>query len=216
MDNFQAIGQLVIKAQDLLDSIKGGAIRQMETAFEGLKSTFSTFMTTSQQTFDSLVITQRARVDAVLSRFDKSTAYVHAYHSSYPYGFGENQGSGDYHVVQLKRVKNRLTALSPLISFAFHGGNNVGSAVFISLAQTHASYTGQKAVIYKEGNPDVRFFIDRTNEADAPVYIAVRNTSSNNASVEVKASSNDALDFQFFGAIKDIPAEWEEIQKVNT
>jgi hypothetical protein len=41
MDNFQAIGQLVIKAQDLLDSIKGGAIRQMENAVDALKQTFT-------------------------------------------------------------------------------------------------------------------------------------------------------------------------------
>jgi len=41
MDNFQAIGQLVIKAQDLLDSIKGGAIRQMETVFDALKQTIN-------------------------------------------------------------------------------------------------------------------------------------------------------------------------------
>jgi len=41
MDNFQAIGQLVIKAQDLLDSIKGGAIRVMQTQFDVLKQTIT-------------------------------------------------------------------------------------------------------------------------------------------------------------------------------
>jgi len=41
MDNFQAIGQLVIKAQDLLDSIKGGAIRVMQTQFDALKQTIT-------------------------------------------------------------------------------------------------------------------------------------------------------------------------------
>jgi len=41
MDNFQAIGQLVIKAQDLLDSIKGGAIRVMQTQFDVLKQAIS-------------------------------------------------------------------------------------------------------------------------------------------------------------------------------
>lgn len=41
MDNFQAIGQLVIKAQDLLDSIKGGAIRAMQTQFDVLKQSVS-------------------------------------------------------------------------------------------------------------------------------------------------------------------------------
>ncbi|MFL7030757.1 hypothetical protein [Vibrio cyclitrophicus] len=216
MSDFTAIGQLVTEARNLLDSIKGGAIRTMQTQFDTLKQSFQLVVVNSQQTFDSFVNAQRGRVDAVLTHFDKSTSYVHAYHSSYPYGFSENQSSGEYHVVQLKRIKNKLTSLNPLISLAFHGGSNVGAAVFISLAQSHASYTGQKALIYKQGNPDIKFFIDRTNESDAPVYVAVRNTSANSASVEVKASSNAALDFEFHSVVKQIPSEWEEIQKVNT
>ncbi|EGR4675170.1 phage tail protein [Vibrio parahaemolyticus] len=35
--NFTAIGQLVTEARNLLDSIKGGAIRKMEAAFDALK-----------------------------------------------------------------------------------------------------------------------------------------------------------------------------------
>lgn len=40
MDNFQAIGGLVTEARNLLDSIKGGAIRAMQNQFEALKQVF--------------------------------------------------------------------------------------------------------------------------------------------------------------------------------
>lgn len=53
MDNFQAIGQLVIKAQDLLDSIKGGAIRVMQTQFDELKQTLSSDSQTALANFKS-------------------------------------------------------------------------------------------------------------------------------------------------------------------
>ena len=38
MSDFTAIGQLVTEARNLLDSIKGGAIRTMQTQFDALKS----------------------------------------------------------------------------------------------------------------------------------------------------------------------------------
>ncbi|MCJ8350728.1 hypothetical protein [Moritella sp.] len=60
MDNFQAIGQLVIKAQDLLDSIKGGAIRAMQT-------TFDTLVNTSKTTLDNFITAQYGRVSSVLN-----------------------------------------------------------------------------------------------------------------------------------------------------
>jgi hypothetical protein len=60
MDNFQAIGQLVIKAQDLLDSIKGGAIRKMQTTFDAL-------VDTSKTTLDSFIAAQYGRVSSVLN-----------------------------------------------------------------------------------------------------------------------------------------------------
>ncbi|TCV22105.1 hypothetical protein EDB70_11417 [Vibrio crassostreae] len=41
MSDFTAIGQLVTEARNLLDSIKGGAIRKMETAFDALKSSIA-------------------------------------------------------------------------------------------------------------------------------------------------------------------------------
>lgn len=208
-NNFSAISQMVTEARHLLDTIKGGAISAMQTQFEALKVSL-------QSAFDTFVTAQRSRVDAVLSHFDKSTSYVHEYQSLVPYGGETKVNSNEYHVVQLRRVRNHVSSLNPLISLAFHGNSNVGAACFISLAQSHAHYTGQTALIYKQGNPDVKFFIDRTNEVDAPVYVAVRNTYKKNASVEIKASCNAALDFAFHGVVSQFPDQWEEIQKVNS
>ncbi len=71
MDNFQAIGQLVIKAQDLLDSIKGGAIRTMQTSFDTLIDTsqtaFNTLVNTSKTTLDNFTAAQYGRVSNVLN-----------------------------------------------------------------------------------------------------------------------------------------------------
>ena len=71
MDNFQAIGQLVIKAQDLLDSIKGGAIRKMQTTFDALvdtsSTTFNSLVNTSKTTLDSFIAAQYGRVSSVLN-----------------------------------------------------------------------------------------------------------------------------------------------------
>ncbi|WFQ78141.1 hypothetical protein PXH59_00395 (plasmid) [Xenorhabdus sp. SF857] len=68
------------------------------------------------------------------------------------------------------------------------------------------------------GNPRVKFFIDRANENDAPVFIAVQNSSHNSAALEIKSASYMALDFKFFDAIKekDFPTSWEEIKNILT
>ncbi|MFA0643736.1 hypothetical protein AB4605_21125 [Vibrio cyclitrophicus] len=44
MSDFTAIGQLVTEARNLLDSIKGGAIRTMQTTFDNLLSSFDSRM----------------------------------------------------------------------------------------------------------------------------------------------------------------------------
>ncbi|PQJ63742.1 hypothetical protein BTO10_02700 [Vibrio chagasii] len=61
--NFAAIGQLVTEARNLLDSIKGGAIRTMQTQFDALKSSM-------QRTFDSKL----ASFDAQVATATKPTA----------------------------------------------------------------------------------------------------------------------------------------------
>jgi len=55
MTDFASIGRLVTKSQDLLDSIKGGAIRTMQTKFEEIKAEFETLKTNSTLTFNNLI-----------------------------------------------------------------------------------------------------------------------------------------------------------------
>jgi len=70
MDNFQAIGQLVIKAQDLLDSIKGGAIRMMQTQFDALKVQFSDKLVSVNSELASFITQQKAQVNSIFSEPD--------------------------------------------------------------------------------------------------------------------------------------------------
>lgn len=59
MSNFDALGQLVTEARNLLDSIKGGAIRVMQTQFDdlitSLNDTFSSKLANYQQQVSSVV-----------------------------------------------------------------------------------------------------------------------------------------------------------------
>ena len=77
MDNFQAIGQLVIKAQDLLDSIKGGAIRVMQEQFDALKVQFSDKLSAVNTELAAFTVQQKAQVNTVFSdpdsRYQKIT-----------------------------------------------------------------------------------------------------------------------------------------------
>ncbi|NHB94562.1 hypothetical protein [Photorhabdus cinerea] len=150
-----------------------------------------------------------------LENWKSSASYIQEYYSGFPEAFLV-QNTENWHVVQLYRIKNKLTTLNPWVHIALHGGNNVGSLSFLSLSQAHAGYTGQVGMILKRGNPRVKFFIDRANENDAPVLIAVQNSSHNSASVEVKAASYMALDFKFVDTIKEknFPSSWEEIKNI--
>jgi hypothetical protein len=71
MDNFQAIGQLVIKAQDLLDSIKGGAIRVMQEQFDALKVQFTDKLSTVSTELNTFVNQQKANVNTIFTEPDK-------------------------------------------------------------------------------------------------------------------------------------------------
>ncbi|MCJ8348057.1 hypothetical protein [Moritella sp.] len=71
MDNFQAIGQLVIKAQDLLDSIKGGAIRAMQTQFDALKVQFDGVITGANGRLNTFITQQQQNVGAIFTDPDK-------------------------------------------------------------------------------------------------------------------------------------------------
>jgi hypothetical protein len=72
MDNFQAIGQLVIKAQDLLDSIKGGAIRVMQTQFDTLKQTITSDGAAIVANVDTLGRNKLQQLDTELAKVKQS------------------------------------------------------------------------------------------------------------------------------------------------
>lgn len=69
MDNFQAIGQLVTEARHLLDAIKGGAIRQMEVAFDALKvsstTTFNQLISGFNSTFNGKLASYQNQMNLV-------------------------------------------------------------------------------------------------------------------------------------------------------
>ncbi|SGY98786.1 hypothetical protein [Moritella viscosa] len=69
MDNFQAIGQLVIKAQDLLDSIKGGAIRVMQTQFDALKVSMQSSFNTKMAAYNAQIAAATAPTADLTSKF---------------------------------------------------------------------------------------------------------------------------------------------------
>lgn len=67
MSDFTAIGQLVTEARNLLDSIKGGAIRTMQTQFDALKKQFSDKLTAVDSQLLSFVNQQKAIVSGIFT-----------------------------------------------------------------------------------------------------------------------------------------------------
>jgi hypothetical protein len=74
MSDFTAIGQLVTEARNLLDSIKGGAIRTMQTKFDDLlvtlNSTFSSKLASYQQQVSTVV---KPAAQAIYDAFENKT-----------------------------------------------------------------------------------------------------------------------------------------------
>ncbi|HHC6496793.1 TPA: hypothetical protein ACN36B_004413 [Vibrio parahaemolyticus] len=131
-----------------------------------------------------------------------TTSYVQAYRVAEAESSLESaKNSGKFHVVRLYTVRDSTAAQHPWIHMGFTGINQVGAGHFCSLAQSHASYTGQGAMWVKRGSCEVRFFIDRTNQNNAPVYMAIRNTNWNNANVRLNIASYMALDVLSLGAL---------------
>lgn len=132
-----------------------------------------------------------------------TTSYVQKYGISYSEGSAdEEKNTGHYNLIRMYVINDAYAAVNPWIHLGWTGGGCVGSGHFCSLAQSHAHYTGQQAMFIKRGNGDVRFFIDRTNQNNASVYVAVRNTSGyNNAFVTVNIASYMALNVVGQGAV---------------
>lgn len=71
MSDFTAIGQLVTEARNLLDSIKGGAIRTMQTQFDVLKQQFADKLSSVNVELTQFVSQQKTVVNAIFSEPDK-------------------------------------------------------------------------------------------------------------------------------------------------
>jgi len=97
MSDFETIGKLVIKVQDLLDTIKGGAISSMKSNFESLKNssstifntlitkfndTFNTEITKFKTIFDDQLIEQKNKFDAVIKPTIETINDVDIYNSA--------------------------------------------------------------------------------------------------------------------------------------
>lgn len=143
------------------------------------------------------------KAESDLDEWKATTSYVQKYSVGYAEDYYEDSQSGNYHLIQLYVITNAYSALNPWIHIGFTGGNCVGAAQFCSLAQSHAGYTGQQAMSVKRGGGDIRFFIDRTSQSPAPVYMALKNDRSNNANVMADIASYMSLDVSSQGA-KDI------------
>lgn len=138
-----------------------------------------------------------------LANWKATTSYVQKYSipSIESTGIESQKNTGHYTLARLYTITDAYANINPWIHMGWTGTNVVGSGQFCSLTQSHAGYTGQSAMFVKRGAGDVRFFIDRTNQNSAPVYVAVRNTSYNNASCGVKIASYMALSIDVVGAV---------------
>lgn len=145
------------------------------------------------------------RMDDAESDFEQwkaTTSYVQKYSVTYAEQSNEaDRNTGKFNLIKLYTITNAYAALNPWMHLGWTGGNQVGAGHFCSLAQSHAGYTGQEAMFARRGHGDLRFFVDRTNQNHAPVYVAMRNTSYNNASLRLEIASYMALGVEPQGAV---------------
>ncbi|MCY9828595.1 hypothetical protein [Vibrio chagasii] len=71
MSDFTAIGQLVTEARNLLDSIKGGALRKMETQFDALKVQLGDVISGANGRLNTFITQQQQNVSAIFADPDK-------------------------------------------------------------------------------------------------------------------------------------------------
>ncbi len=126
MDNFQAIGQLVTEARNLLDSIKGGAIRVMQNQFDALKQLILDEWNGIKYTVDNEVIAAVSRVDTqtvvnqlgfTAQNYNADFLDVvelpdnpHGLKNIYPVGMGINAGRNDYFSAEIINVESGVNA----------------------------------------------------------------------------------------------------------
>ncbi|WP_154124798.1 phage tail protein [Grimontia hollisae] len=111
MSNFDALGQLVTEARNLLDSIKGGAIRTMQNSFDSLLGTINGEWAAKKAQVDSEALAAIGRVDTqtVINAMGFTAQNYNGdfidtmelgenalgYKNVYPIGMGVGAGSND-------------------------------------------------------------------------------------------------------------------------
>ncbi|WP_299695642.1 phage tail protein [uncultured Vibrio sp.] len=111
MSDFTAIGQLVTEARNLLDSIKGGAIRAMETAFASLIADVNSEWAAKKSQVDNEALAAIGRVDTETVRSEMGftaqnynhdfydinslSTNRHGVENVFPLGMGVNTGRND-------------------------------------------------------------------------------------------------------------------------
>ncbi|MEZ9956938.1 phage tail protein [Vibrio cyclitrophicus] len=122
MSDFTAIGQLVTEARNLLDSIKGGAIRKMETAFDALKSSIASEWNGIKTKMNNEALAAIGRVDTqtVINAMgftalnyngdfidtNELSANSHGHKNVYPLGMGVRGGRNDCFKAEVIPVKS--------------------------------------------------------------------------------------------------------------
>ncbi|OBU19605.1 hypothetical protein [Photobacterium aquimaris] len=146
--------------------------------------------------------TRLAKALTDLEHWKATTSYVQKYSISYAENSTEaDRNTGHHNLIKIYTITDAYAAINPWIHLGWTGGNQVGAGHFCSLAQSHAGYTGQQAMFARRGHGELRFFIDRTNQNNAPVYIALKNQSFNNASLRLDMASYMALGVEPKGAV---------------
>lgn len=140
--------------------------------------------------------------EASFEEWKRTTSFVQKYNvASAELDNGTQSNTGNYNLIKLYTIRDPFANINPWIHFGWTGGDVVGAGHFCSLTQSHAHYTGQVAIFSRRGVGDVRFFVDRTNQTNAAVYVALKNTKYNNAAVRLAISSYMSLEVQGLGAV---------------
>ena len=158
--------------------------------------------TAASQALAQEVAGKMGAIDKKADDFVNGTSFVQQYVIGSPESGSESgRNTGNYHLIQLDIIRKSYSYLHHWISLAFFGTNHIASCQYCSLSQNHSSYTGQNALFARKGNGDFKFYIDRTNQSAAVLYLAVKNTSWNSANSRVSISSQLALEVESKGAV---------------
>tara|TARA_B100001059_G_scaffold86559_1_gene84740 strand:+ start:1978 stop:2823 length:846 start_codon:yes stop_codon:yes gene_type:complete len=197
--NFTAIGELVAEARNLLDSIKGGAIRKMETAFDALKSSIASEWNGIKTKMNNEALAAIGRVDTqtVINAMGftalnyngdfkdtkELSANTHGHKNVYPLGMGIRDFRNDCFQVEVIPVRSgddpvmRNTEAKALLDFMGIGrGSQHFSRSFNILKMTVLDTSFQDLTGYDFYIPNQH--IKNSPTATFMAYTKIQGTSS--------------------------------------